>query len=69
MVLLRQVILGTADELPKGASWSFIPADFQFANPQNPFQQGIPARLEVPFVADPLVLVHKFIGIKVGDVH
>jgi hypothetical protein len=69
VVLLRQVILGITDDLPKGASWRFIPADFQFTNPQNPFQQGIPASLEVPFVADPPVLLYKFIGIKVGDVN
>ena len=69
IVLLRQLILGIITELPKGASWRFIPYDYQFPDPGNPFSPPFPTRIEVPRSADPSPNYFGFFGVKIGDVN
>ncbi len=69
VVVLRKLILGITDELPNGKSWRFVPSDYVFPNPANPFQPPFPERIEVPNTADPAPSFFKFTGVKIGDVN
>ncbi len=68
LVELRKLILGLYTELPTNASWRFVPADFGFPTPTNPFETEFP---EVISVADVMGdrLNENFVAIKVGDVN
>ena len=65
IVTVRSLILGITDEFPNNTSWRFLPADFVFPNPANPFMGNMPAITYTTPVLDPI----EFIGIKVGDVN
>jgi Dockerin type I domain len=71
ILVLRQLIYGIYNELPDSPSWRFVPADFIFSNPADPFQEPIPDRILVPADIDPVLesSPYKFIGVKVGDVN
>lgn len=69
IITLRKLILGITDELPNGKSWRFVPVDFSFFNPANPFQTPFPERIEIPNTADPVPSVFGFKGVKIGDVN
>ena len=63
IVELRKLILGIYTTLPNNTSWRFIPEDYTFPNPLNPFQFVLPDSSTVP------PSTRDFIGIKVGDVN
>jgi hypothetical protein len=65
IVTIRSLILGIVDEFPNNTSWRFLPADYIFPNPANPFMSGIPGISYTSPVLDPI----EFIGIKIGDVN
>lgn len=68
IVQLRKLILGIYDTVPGVTSWRFVPANFNFSNPSNPFSAGFPEELLVSNLqADQLN--NDFIGIKVGDMN
>jgi len=67
IVALRKLILGIDTDLTNVDSWRFVPADFTFPNPQNPFQTVFPEGVAVTPGAAPQV--SNFIGLKVGDVN
>ncbi|MBK9335776.1 MAG: hypothetical protein IPM98_03975 [Lewinellaceae bacterium] len=65
-VELRKLILGIYTALPNNQSWRFIPADYVFPNPLNPFSQQFPETATVTDLqAD---AVRDFVAVKVGDV-
>lgn len=67
LVLMRKVILNISNEFPDNTSWRFIPEDFVFPNPANPWQTVFPE--VVIFNNDPAQTEYNFIGIKIGDVN
>ena len=68
IVTLRRMILGTINEFPNEVpSWRFIPANFSFPNPTNPFESGIPDQYTF-LLTDPQIDLD-FIAIKIGDVN
>lgn len=66
IIELRKLILGVYQELPNNTSWRFVPKDYVFPNPQNPFQQVIPASVSLAAALQGTI---KFIGVKVGDIN
>ncbi len=69
IVVLRKLLLGVDSVLPGNTSWRFVPASFNFPNPQNPFTVApFPDSIEVPLFTSPVADLD-FIGIKVGDVN
>ncbi len=68
ILLLRKLILGSISELPNGKSWRFLPEDYLFPNPQNPFSSPFPEKIVIPNTADPVPSYFPFKGIKIGDV-
>ncbi len=68
IVFLRRMVLGVINEFPNGVpSWRFIPTDFSFPNPTNPFESGIPDQYTF-VLTDPQTSLN-FIAIKMGDVN
>lgn len=67
LVLMRKVILNISTEFPGNTSWRFVPADFVFPNPANPWQTAFPEILT--FNNDPGQTEYNWIGLKVGDVN
>lgn len=69
LVGLRKVILNIETEFPGGnTSWRFVPADYVFPNPADPFHPPFPEEIVLTnFVGDKLE--ENFIAIKVGDVN
>ncbi len=68
MILIRKLILGVNEHLPNNTSWRFIPADYEFTNPTNPFAEDFPEIMNVNDLAKSYMAAD-FIGIKVGDLN
>ncbi|NJK83829.1 MAG: hypothetical protein HC912_08475 [Saprospiraceae bacterium] len=65
MVLLRRLILTIDQALTNNTSWRFIPADYVFQNPVNPFAENFPEVMNInDLEADKLDL--NFVAIKGG---
>lgn len=67
IVKIRRLILGIDDRFPESASWRFVPADYEFANQNQPFTEPIPE--ELIFTLTNPDTTFNFLGIKVGDVN
>ena len=65
MVLIQQLILGINTDFPNNTSYRFIPADFQFEDPIDPFD--FPESILLDSTSDTLVNL-SCIAIKTGDV-
>ncbi len=69
IVELRKLILGIYDTLPGNTSWRFIPSDFVFPFPDNPFAVPFPDLVTVSNFNGNAPAEHIFLGLKVGDVN
>ena len=66
IVEMRKIILGIyTDSIPNNTSWRFIPSDFTFPNPANPFASAFPEFITVNVFPPSGDL--DFIGLKVAD--
>jgi hypothetical protein len=67
LIALRKMILGVDNEFPNGnTSWRFIPEDYNFPNPANPFATTFPETMDIDNFSEDYMEVH-FIAVKVGD--
>lgn len=66
IVTLRRLVLGIDETFKKNTSWRFVPADFVFANPAEPFD--FPEPYKMPSMEQTEVKVD-FIGVKIGDLN
>ncbi len=71
IIIMRRLILGITDELPNGKSWRFMPFNYAFPNPANPFQEDFPEYIVTPAIFNPSQVESgfRFIGVKIGDVN
>ncbi|NJK84470.1 MAG: hypothetical protein HC912_12450, partial [Saprospiraceae bacterium] len=68
MIELRKLILGVSTQFPNNTAWRFVPKDYQFKNPSNPFAEDFPEVLNFnDLTIDELNA--NFIAIKVGDLN
>ncbi len=67
-VELRRVILGINANFTNNTSWRFIPANYVFPNPQNPFQTSFPENIILNNTQSSMANLD-FIAIKVGDMN
>jgi len=65
ILLIRQLILGTTTSFPHGMLWNFVPSDYIFANPTNPF----PFNNYKYYASTSALTNQNFIGMKLGDVN
>lgn len=68
VILLRKVVLGIDRKFRGNSSWRFIPADFKFSNPDDPFSQSFPESASVDLEKNENPFVD-FVAIKIGDVN
>lgn len=66
IVQLRKLILGIYDTIPGVTSWRFVPANFNFEIPNNPFSAPFPEEIVLDSLHQNLSGLD-FVGIKVGD--
>lgn len=69
LIQLRQIILGIDLEFPNNTSWRFIPEEYVFPEPQNPWAEDFPEVYNINDLPEALVDNVNFIAIKVGDVN
>ncbi len=62
---IRKLILGLTNEFQRCESWTFVPQEFVFADPTQPW--NAPRQLVVP-MPTPLAIQKDFVAIKMGDV-
>lgn len=68
LALNRLIAMEQIQVFPDNTSWRFIPADFVFPNPADPFTTAFPEAANInDFTVDMLDV--DFIGIKTGDVN
>lgn len=65
---LRKLILGEIDDFTNNSSWKFIPENYVFQNPTNPFTPVFPQSINITPLS-PVNTPMNFIGIKIGDVN
>ncbi len=66
MVDITKVILGIQQGFTNNQSWRFLPSEYDFPNPANPFQEPIPNGYAFPNLILDLTDAD-FYGVKVGD--
>lgn len=69
LVELRKLILGVYTELPNNKSWRFVPENFDFPDPFNPWAGNIAVYAEDSTYDGSQSAVYNFTGIKIGDVN
>lgn len=67
IVQLRRLILGMDTTLTQSPLWRFVPENFLFPNPDNPFQTFFPQAVATAPGLQPQQV--NFIGIRIGDVN
>lgn len=65
LVLIQQLILGNSSSFPNGRLWNFVPTDYVFPNPQNPWGFDTDRN----YVNTSTLSGQDLIGIKLGDVN
>ncbi len=68
VVALRKLILGIDTAFAGNTSWRFVPTDFVFPDPGNPFQTPFPEARSVQLQSAPVAGLD-FTALKVGDVN
>ena len=68
VVQLRRLILDIIEEFPNNESWRYIPSDYIFTKPANPFEASFPEHIQYDQLLNSQ-LERNFIAIKVGDVN
>ncbi|MEM6377654.1 MAG: peroxidase family protein, partial [Bacteroidota bacterium] len=67
LINMRKVILSIDLTLNDNTPWRFIPADFEFTDPTNPFQDAIPGYMDLTEIG--VDYTQDFIAVKLGDVN
>jgi len=69
MVEIRKLILQVTTKFPEGVpSWRFVPKDYVFPDPLNPFLEEFPEVISINDFNQAILDAH-FVAIKVGDVN
>lgn len=63
--LINALILANINQYPSGLFWSFVPDDYSFPNPVNPFP--FPSSRNYPSLSG--TVNENYIGVKLGDVN
>lgn len=67
LLSIRAVVLGIESGFDNNTSWRFIPADYVFPDPTNPWAEAFPEALNISSLSGHLE--GDFIAIKVGDIN
>lgn len=67
VTILSSLIINRIQAFPAGQTWRFIPANYEFQDASNPFNESFPEYLTIDMISAPMTDAN-FIGIKLGDV-
>lgn len=62
---IRKVILSVTTGFPLNKTWRFVPSDYEFDNPNDPFNENMPESLDFDIMR--MDMFRDFVGIKLGD--
>ena len=68
LIEIRRLLLGDIDEFGNMTSWRFVPKDYEFPNPNNPWEYSVPQTITVGDLAGSVYHMD-FVAVKVGDVN
>ncbi|NUQ24815.1 MAG: hypothetical protein HUU34_12755 [Saprospiraceae bacterium] len=68
IVLIRKLLLGLIDVFPNNTSWRFVPKDYVFPVPNNPWFEDFPEQKIITDLEGGTTIAD-FVAIKVGDVN
>lgn len=68
MLYIRKIILRQLDSIPGNRPWRFVPKQFVFPNPNNPFSTDFPESINYATLTDSIKNAD-FVAIKTGDVN
>ncbi|MEZ4991465.1 MAG: T9SS type A sorting domain-containing protein [Saprospiraceae bacterium] len=68
VISLRKVVLNIDTKFQNNTSWRFIPTDYSFPNPSNPWQSPFPEVLNINNLQG-LLADRGFVAIKIGDLN
>lgn len=69
LIQIRKLILGLTTSFPNASSWRFVPSEYQFPVPSNPWQETFPEVIVLDDLEEGGVISGNFIGVKMGDVN
>lgn len=67
LIEIREILLGIDDDFDNNTSWRFVPADYAFPDPTNPWAEQFPEAAVVAGLSG--TQSADFVAIKVGDVN
>ena len=67
LIEIREILLGIDDDFDNNTSWRFVPADYAFPDPANPWAEVFPEAATVASLSG--TRAADFVAIKVGDVN
>ncbi|MBK7476273.1 MAG: hypothetical protein IPI11_09785 [Haliscomenobacter sp.] len=67
IIQIRRLVLSVEIDFRQTPSWRFIPAGYQFANPDDPLKESFP-EVRSFYGLSGKILDADFVGIKMGDV-
>lgn len=67
LIEIREILLGIDDDFDNNTSWRFVPADYTFPDPTNPWAERFPEEAMVTGLTG--TRSADFVAIKVGDVN
>ncbi len=68
MLYIRKIILRQLDSIPSNRPWRFVPKQFVFPNPKDPFSSDFPESINYTSLTDSIKNAD-FVAIKIGDVN
>lgn len=66
LLMIREIVLGVEDDFDNNTSWRFVPADYAFPDPANPWVEQFPETILIDNLQGSSFA--EFIAIKIGDV-
>lgn len=67
LIHIRKLVLGLYDEFPESDSWTFIDAEHQFTDSQNPWVNSFNQNYTITSLESDMLI--DFVGVKMGDVN
>ncbi|GJM32018.1 MAG: hypothetical protein DHS20C18_10190 [Saprospiraceae bacterium] len=68
-IQLRKLVLNVITAFPNNTSWRFVPKDYAFPNPQNPWQESFPEVINLNNLTAGNIPLLDFVAIKMGDLN
>jgi hypothetical protein len=68
LIQIRKIILSIDSEFANNKNWRFIPANYKFSNPKNPWADAFPEILNINNLSGNMANAD-FVAIKTGDVN